>query len=87
MDNIQNPSNSECYTPSEPFRIYMMFLSTHSKMRNEVIRRIQIFEVASSDSKHDVTDFESASERLCMLRVIQRFGSTTTVCSHAPIEE
>jgi hypothetical protein len=26
MDKVQNPSNSECYTPSpDPFRIYKIF--------------------------------------------------------------
>jgi hypothetical protein len=56
----------------------VIFLSTRSKIRNGIVRRIQIFEMADSDSKH---------ERLCLLRVTQRFSNTITVCSHAPVEE
>jgi hypothetical protein len=37
--------------------------------------------------KHTVIGFEPINERLCILRVREKFNNTTMICAHVPTEE
>jgi hypothetical protein len=83
MDEVQNPSNSKCYTPSsEPFRIYSHPVYTASNDRIMIIdkrSRCSLFNpILKSLSTEEYHPLECNA--VCSVDVHRRFGGTC--CLH-----